>query len=498
MSEARPRNWLKISCIGCVGAPCLMLLLTFGFVKCQVGKIGNTLEPELAKLRGMGIPTEPDQLKPNPPVPDNENAAPLYTEIFKEQAEFGKKNRLDVRYLNEYTGAAADNAAYAQASKRYDSIFRKIDRISEFKQIDFKHDYNKGFDLMFPEFTEIKGISKVLSPRTRFQVGRGEFDAALKNIETQLTIVDHLSEEPLLIGALVAIALQSIAYANTEFFLGAIKDNQPMLAKTEAVLLRHQKLPNMRQALVGELVLGRLAIRSIKSWNDLTMISDSGEPSALQRSLDRVTMNDPAFRKMFEAKQVQTWREFFESAPKGPREYAGYDKAMEALDKKLEADQSLENRVNQLLFPLFSQAGKAMLRCQAQQRLELIAVKLLRMRPTGLPKDLKQFGDLAIDSSTGKPMGYVRKGRGFKVWIAGHDGVDNGGKPFVSGMSSRAGTDQVLGFDIGLPGPVIKPVGISGMPAGALHPASAAPGCPNGPWRPLASSTRRRPLPSCR
>jgi hypothetical protein len=478
MSEHRSRNWLKISCIGCVGAPCLMLMLTFGFVKCQIGKIGNTLEPELAKLQKMGIATEPDQLNPSPSVPDEDNAALIYRQISAEMKRLGTKDRQDKKYLENYAGSPTDTPYYVAALKRYDSVYKLIDQLKERKRVDFKRDYKQGFNLLFPEYAEIKGVAKMLMARTRYHVGRGELDAALNDIDTQLAIVGHLSEEPMLIGSLVAIAISSIAYVNIDFYLQAIKDNQPMLAKTEAVLARHQKLPSLRQALIGEMVLGRTAIQSIKSWKDLEMsMGMQDESSGLERSLDRLTMNDPAFRKMFEAKQVQLWREFFEAAPKDPSDYRGYDKAMEALDQKIQADDSLENKLNQMLFPVFSQAGQAMVRCQGQQQTALLAVKLLRMRPTGLPKDLKRFGNLAIDPVTNKPMGYVRKGKGFKVWNAGHDGVDNGGVPYVMGSGQdRTGTDQVFGFDIGLPKPIIKSVNAPSSGFGGVGGPGFAPG----------------------
>ncbi len=226
----------------------------------------------------------------------------------------------------------------------------------------------------------------------------------------------------------------------------------------------------MRRALFGELVMGRIGIQNIRSIRETEMML-TGED--LSHPLDRFTVQDPSVRRMFEAKLVEAWRKFFEAAPKDPTDFKGINKALAALDAKISADNSLENKLNQILFPVFSQAGNAALKIQGQQRMNLLAVKLLRLRPTGLPTSLKAFGTLAIDPMTEKQMGYDRKGNGFKLWIAGQDGIDNGGVAYIpsTGMS-RTGTDIVLGFDIGLPPPIVRAVKKAGSaPAGMPNPS---------------------------
>ena len=459
MSENRSRKWLKISCIGCVGAPCLVLMLCFGWIKCQVSREGAKLPGELAKLRKMGIPTEPENLNPKPPVSDSDNAALIYAKIDEKLEAF--KALGDRRYSSlvvQYTGFPGDTPEYQKALVQYEPVFALIESLRTRSRIDFKRDYSKGFDVSFDDFSKLKNVSKMLSSRVRYWIIQKQFGRALQDVEIQYVVANHLSEEPTLIGGLVCIALNAIAHASLDKLLEAIQDVQPLLAKTEAMLLRRQKLPSIRSAFYGELVLGRIGIQQLRSWKSMEYSSEGpGEPSALEKTLDRMTLEDPAFRKMFEARAVAMWRELFENFPKGETDWPAFRKAFKDLDTKVQADNSLQNKVNQILLPVFDQASTAFAKTDASHRVALLAVRLLRMRPNGLPKDLAAFSKLAIDPMDGKPMRYVRKEDGFKVWSIGGDMVDHHGTRSGTGVSYNQ-TDIVLGYRIGFPVVPSKPV----------------------------------------
>lgn len=481
MSEPRSRNWLKISCVGCVGLPCIMLMLTFGWVKCQVSKEGDNLPGELAKLKKMGVPTEPADLNPNPPVPDSNNAVLIYKKIDEAIQKIEKGgNKNHVKLISQYAGFPGDRPDYEAALAKYKPAFALIETLPTRTQVDYKRDYSEGFELLFPEFAKQKNITRMLACRTQYWIDRKDYARALQDVELQYVTANHLSQEVTLIGALVCIANYAIAHASLDRLLYSIQDNQPMLAKTEAMLLRRQSVPNMRQAFYGEVVMGRIGIQNLKSWSDIEYSSHGGGPDALQRGLDRLTIEDPAFRKMFEARAVSMWREAFEKFPKDDRDWQGYAKAFKEVGDKIEADKSLQNIVNRILFPVFDQASLAFAKTQASQQVALLAVKLLRMKPTGLPANLSGFGKLAIDPMDGKPMRYLRKGNGFKVWSVGQDLKDNGGVKTGPGVSFNM-TDIVLGYKIGFPPPTVRaanaPMSIrSGGPA-----APTAPGPPPAP-----------------
>jgi len=468
MSAIASRKWLKISCIGCVGAPCLVLIVSYGIIRYQVGKLGGNLEAEVAKVKALGIPTEPADLSKLQATRADENAAPIYKQITSEQKRLKSVSRKPYsEMLTAYTGHPRDLTAFQETLEFYNKVFVLSRKLPDKSGFDMGHDYSKGFNLLFPEYAEMKTLAKLLSAKTRYHLTRREYLEALECLDIQYSISDHLSHEPHIIGALVSVACHAIATANLDLFLESVQDNPALLAQTETMLARHQNLPSMRRSLYGEFVMGRIGLRSLRSWNEVQNFGIPTDETAWDRTVDRFTLADPAVRRMFEAKLVVAYRQLFEALPKDDRDWDGLRKAMKDHDARIAADKSVDNIMNQILFPVFMQASDAIAKSDAEKRVSMIAVKLLRMgNVQGLPNDLSQFGQLSRDPlNSGKQLKYMKKGDGFKVWSVGADFHDDGGKKRGPNTQYKD-TDIVLGYRIGLPSPIVKPAFPMGWPLG--------------------------------
>lgn len=446
--------------MGCVVAPCLLTGVTYGFLKFRLSQSGSKLPDELAKLRSMGVPTIASDLNPNPSVADVDNAAFLYQEFTSKvkDALKARKTSASSIVLASYCSVAShpdDRADAIKDIKELSGALAILDRLIEKPRYYQRRDYTKGADVLFPELAEMKTAAKLLGGRAKVQWETGDLDGARRSIAIQFQIARHLSEEPTVIGALVCIAVNSIAFVTLDQYLESIKDNPDALAKTLKMLEERKFELDLRKGFYGEVVMGRYAIQQLKSWNDFSY-GDNGEPTGWQNGLDRWTIGDPSVRKMLEWKFVSTWRQLFEKFPKDQTDWQGYDKVFSDLEASLTADMSLENRLNQDMFPAFSYLGVSSVQMRARQRLGILATKLLLMRKTGLPANLASFGELGIDPITGLPMGCYSKGKGFKVWSVGQNQVDDGGLKYISGVTKTRSQDSdiVLGYDIGLAKPI--------------------------------------------
>jgi len=480
MSEKPPRPWLKWTCLGCVIAPCLLTGLTYGFIKIRLSQSGSKLPDELAKLRSMGVPTVANDLTPNPAVPDEDNAAILYKQFDAKVKDILKTRKIGASSLvlasyGSVTGHPDDRADAINDMKELSGAWPILDRLIEKPRYYQWRDYTKGANVAFPELSEIKTSAKLLGGRAKVQWETGDLDGARRSIALQIQISRHLSEEPSIIGALVCIAVNSIAFVTLDQYLDVIKDNPDALAKTVKMLEERKFELELRRGFYGELVMGRYAIQQLRSWNDYSY-GDEREPTGWQKGLDRLTIGDPSVRKMLEWRFVSTWRQLFEKFPKDPTDWQGYDKVFSDLESRLETDNSLENRLNQIMFPSFTQLGVSYVQMRARQRLEILATKLLLMRKTGLPPNLAGFGELGIDPITDRPMGYYSKGKGFKVWSVGQNLIDDGGLKYISGVTNTSSRDSdiVLGYDIGL----AKPIAVRAVQPSIPRTRSGVPGGP--------------------
>lgn len=461
MSENRQKSWLKITCLGCAILPCLMGFLTYGYVKYRVSKSAEELPVEVAKLKKLGIPTEATDLNPNPPVPDSENAAPIYREIIKkmEAMKALKEDPAIAQALGSnltYEVFLDDHALAAKGLANRAEILKLAEEAAAKPKCDFKRDYSQGANLLMPEFSPIKTVVKWLALRAKYQAQAGDFDGALRSIRTCFTIGGHIATEPTLIAALVAFAIDAISVAALEQVTILGENNPAFLAKSRKLLETLPPLPDFRHAFGGEVILGRYGIQNLKSLRDLQGYTGDdwdGEPPP-PSPLDKATVGDSSVRKMFEAKFLARWRWVFEHMPADPDDWKGLQATMKQLEVDLEKATGLEDRVNQILFPVFTEASRAKGVAMARRRVALLATRILQDRPQGLPANIAPYGKIAIDPMNDKPMGYERKGKGFKVWSVDRDLHDNSGLKRIPGvMSSAPEYDFVWGFDFNFPQP---------------------------------------------
>jgi hypothetical protein len=452
------RRWWKPTLLGCVAMP--TVICGIGFFTCtrQIAGIGSRLPDEVKKLRAMGIQTEAGDLSPSPPVSDAQNAAPLYHSIFLQLDSIRKDPAQEdlVKLLDGFamsSDASTKLPQVLQALQTHQGIYNEADKLGAKSGLDFKRDYRQGFALLFPEFAHQKRLVKWQCGRARALWMTANRDAAIQTLRNAYQIGTHLNGDEFLIGHLVYLATQAICHRTLQLFLEEARDDPGTLKKLKSLLESIPPQGNLRRALGGEVALGREGIRSLKGTQSLTAMAQSiGDPATQGIGwLDRLLAND-GVRQMYEVKYLEAWRKIFERMPKDQEDWTGFKDEMVRISAQIEADRSFENILNRILFPIFGDAIDASAKQVAERRLAKLSIELLLMRPTGLPANLNKFGRLATDPFTGKPMGYKREGRAFKIWSVGPDRADQGGvarKPGTTG--GNQGIDLVMGFDMSIP-----------------------------------------------
>lgn len=453
----RRRYWKPIL-LGCFTVPLLACGIGFFVLSKQISNIGSQAPAEVTKLRAMGVQTEPADLNPDVPVDDAKNAAPIYQSLaYQLEALQDDPTKKDlVKLLDTFSvsqNATGELPRVLQALQTHQPLFLEADKLGAKSGYDLKRDYTKGFALLFPEFASMKRLAKWQCSRARAQWMSADRDGALKTLRNAYQIGNHLDTDEFLIGHLVYLATQAICHRTLEGFLTDARNDPAMLGKFKALLAGIPAQGNLRRSLGGEVVLGRVGIRTIRGVNSLSSMANTGGAPANNGMewLDRLLMN-ASVQRMYEAKYLEAWRKAFERMPKDQEDWTGLKAAMEETTAKIDRDRSFENILNRILFPVFGDAVDASANQVAERRLAKLSIELLLMRQKGLPKDLSSFGKLAIDPFTGKSMLYKREGRAFKIWSVGPDRVDQGGVARKPGSGSgNEGIDLVMGYDMPIP-----------------------------------------------
>jgi hypothetical protein len=193
-------------------------------------------------------------------------------------------------------------------------------------------------------------------------------------------------------------------------------------------------LPRFKYSLRGELVCSRTVIYHLRNMSELSGGGASDGTDVLGKLLE----SSGALRVAFDCKLVEAYNKLIASLPDDPNDWKGTKEASIRHNEWLQKDTSAFNLMNQMLFPVFSQAAMSIGRAEANRNLTKASLLLLRQRlatgtfPAQLPSD-KIFTDPLLDD---KPLKYKRYPDGFLLYSVDQDGVDNGGV-ISTGSSER-------------------------------------------------------------
>jgi hypothetical protein len=413
----------KIATFVFLGLPCFCWLGGVGYVQYQLNKVGGGLEAELARSKALGLPTTPDALSRN--VPDSENAAPYYLKAMsligdgtQEKGYFDDVSRsLSTKEKPE------EKAKAEEAFPKLAGLIVEVEKAADRPRCDFKKDWKQGFNVMFPEYADLKGFAKLLGYKAERQSKSGDWRGALKSVERMQSISRHAGEEPIIIAMLVRIADEAITHATLRHLVRSHSDNPAFLDAARKVAVGFGPLPSFRHGLEGEMVLGRTGLYQIRSLSDIS----GGGPTETD-PFTKIAFNSKSLKTAFDRKLVEAYNNYFERMPKDASDWKGMAKASREQDEWIQSDKSLLNTFNQILFPVFSQAAQAIGRTQAQRNLTLTSIDLWQKKLSNGHLPATVSGKDAMDPFTDRPLIYKRFADGFLIYSVDQDGRDDGGQ----------------------------------------------------------------------
>ncbi len=135
------------------------------------------------------------------------NPALLYWQAFMQLPTFSESDRKPTDYL---TGAPLDDQVEALAG-RYDHVFELVRRAAQLPQpCDWGIDLADGPDTLLPHLAKAKAIAQAARFRARVFLQRGQENEAVQDLLAAFVLGRRLSNDGVLISALVQIAIENL------------------------------------------------------------------------------------------------------------------------------------------------------------------------------------------------------------------------------------------------------------------------------------------------
>ncbi len=120
-------------------------------------------------------------------------------------------------------------------------------------------------DTMLPETQAVRRVARLLKADSAIRAEDGDADGALESCRAIIGAARSIGDEPMLISALVRIAMDAIATNSAQRVLGQGEPSEPALAKLQALILDEKSQPLLYTAMNGERALLVELIRRLET-----------------------------------------------------------------------------------------------------------------------------------------------------------------------------------------------------------------------------------------
>ena len=397
----------------------------------------SEVNSELSKLKAMGIPTTPAAMRRKVDV--NQNAADLYRRAMELHTMIGR-TAPRLRRLKGGSYDPADLPAYRKWVASQEPTMKVVREAANKSDCDFQRNWELGANLLLPEFADMKGFVKIAAFKSGELAAQGKFRESMDWMRTGLQVARH-AREPILIGQLVAIACESIVYAELQGQIDQFGTNPAFQQAARQLLGSLGDLPSIVDGMKGEVMSMVVTFDQLDSGElKLSDLVPSQEASGFDvgKRIKDWSMQQPMVRRQVEARILNRYRRHISSLLENQGDY--HVQVFSDLDKEFMDDQTMVGQLATIFAPVFAQAGVSVPRLDASRRLTRCGLELWANVP--FPEKLQGIHDWEIDPFTKKPFVYRRDKGYFVLYSVGANGKDEGGHR----TSARSSDDIQFNF----------------------------------------------------
>lgn len=216
------------------------LILLFGVILggCE-WKMEADLSAAREQARKAGIAIDYKEFRKHlPVVTDEQNGAEVIKKLAALKPSRSPAEAEALKVLYKPNPTAADWATIEAIQPQLDMISTEADHLEGKTAIDFKREWELGFDVLFPEYAQIKSSIKMIGLRARLLAHRGDRLGALKELRKAFILSELTNTEPTLVAILVTIASEAICF----HVLRLVIEENPLSSEEKEVVADIRKI----------------------------------------------------------------------------------------------------------------------------------------------------------------------------------------------------------------------------------------------------------------
>lgn len=391
-----------------------------------------------AAYRKAGLPWEAKDIAANPPVRDDENAAP---EIWAAMKKFPDKTfNADFERLAQLADSH-DWSGFDSAFGSYGTKLKYVEAAAAKPRIDFHRDYDQGAVLLLPEFSWMKKFVKALTLRAERHAAFGEVKECVEDLRRAWKISVLSGSETNMTSYLVGVACQRLTFESVQRCANSLANDRQGLEALAQLNSTFDKYPDFENALRGEVYLTLVFVRNagdeLLSHNYLNSELQWPETKPIRTGLP-----DGIYSRAFSARMMELWAQAQTEINKHHGDPFAIQQVSRDMERKLDpSDSHASTWFDAILFPSIGSIATLSLEMKAQRITNSVLLNALIVRATtgAFPDPVR--GDVT-DPFGSLPLIVKRRGEELRVYSRGPNGKDDGG--FRKNELSTVKSDDIV------------------------------------------------------
>ncbi|HOV21783.1 MAG TPA: hypothetical protein PLW95_03780 [bacterium] len=434
----------------------LFLFSTFASSATEVKSIPS-LEEELQKIKEAGIPTTIEELN-LPKIPDEENGAVVYNEVFVLMNSLKEKYKEEWKYF-PYAGIVDWEDVPEEEKKKVVDLILHNPEFGKMYQLLEKASQMKCQFLMPDKLTDepsllflnilanLRGCTRMLCAKAKLEAENKDINKSLNTILVALKLGKSLSNEPLLITQLVRLAIDTFVLSQLEEIPDSKEVNISLYQTLIQNMEEERKCKIISESLKREMILFGLPKmrqyqQSVKEkLPDLEQKSKEMSEEEKEYAKNLFGTDDPEKIQKFAEKY---WDEEISVYIENMIKIISFaEKPYWEVKKKIEDLNTEIQKIPEKRAVLAKQTCLAVSRAYLQEAnldaylgtAEIgLANRIYRQQHGKFADSLNQLtpeilSSLPLDPFSGKDYIYKKKDKGFIVYSVGENEKDDGGVP---------------------------------------------------------------------
>ncbi|MBW3636989.1 MAG: hypothetical protein KY445_11110 [Armatimonadetes bacterium] len=412
------------------------------------------LNRELAAIREKGEPLQFAEMAP-PAVPDAQNAALLYKQAADSLRFTSEEKFVFLRPPQNLTPQQIQIIGVALLKNQ--GSLNLTRRAAAMPQCRFPLNYgtDNPLVLLFPHYGDLRDLARLLAAQAIVEAKNGDRVGALRDVRAMWGISRHLSNDPIMVGFLVAQLIDTDANQALAQVLRSVPLTRLQAREFPISLPAENWNRAFHHSLLGErtfilFIFERLRQITITK-HDLTLLGSDTTPSDLWISYPLLLLWRPML-KLDEVQSLRLLKQQLDAA--SIQQLPRYLKATHSIEKTL-ANTPRYAMMTRILLPSPRRVRKhrVFAEVKTRQREIALALAVYRSAKGQYPRKMKELNSLwgkplPLDPYSQKPFIYHSDGKSFMLYSVGVNGIDNGGKGILYGdigsKGWRRGDDDLL------------------------------------------------------